>query len=585
MKRLIGGILAIVVATLGLTTVAMASTDDFTFKSFHGEYYLGSDSEGRSTLKTVETLVALFPDYDQNHGIERAIPTTYDGHPTSLKIASVTDAAGKALTYTTYSDGNNNSVVRIGEAEKYVHGEQTYVITYTQRDVTKYFADQGDHEFYWDTNGTQWFQPFGHVSAVVHLGKNILPTLNKKVACYQGAEGSKDKCEITENGDTVTASADNLRVGENMTIAVGFTAGTFRGYQPSFWEVIVGYWLVSLIPTSIVGVVVIFWLAIRYRKLSDRTKDLPPIPVEYTPPKSVSIQTSAQIGDDTRSVTTAQIIDLAVRHYITIAQTAEKTIFKQAEYDLTIAKSVSDLSEEERNFVLFLFNGKEVGSVLHSKSMRRNYSLYSQLQSNTGALTKRIKGQYGFRAKDSGISRSFGKIGLILLILAILTVSPVVLLAAIVAYSCGWTITPLTDEGVELRRYLAGLKMYIELAEKDRIKALQSPEGAEKTGVKIKGDSDKKLIRLYERTLPYAVLFGQEKEWNKQLAIRYESAGQTPDWYVGQSAFNAAVFTSTMNDFSSSMNSYSASTSSSSGGSGGGGSSGGGGGGGGGGGW
>jgi uncharacterized membrane protein len=159
------------------------------------------------------------------------------------------------------------------------------------------------------------------------------------------------------------------------------------------------------------------------------------------------------------------------------------------------------------------------------------------------------------------------------------------LIAALVALGCGWTIRPLTDKGLELRRYLAGLKQYIELAEKDRLKVLQSPEGAAKTGVTISGDGDKKLIKLYERTLPYAVLFGQEKEWNKQLAVRYESTGSSPDWYVGHSAFNAAVFTSSMNDFSSSMNSYGASSSSSSGGSSGGGSSGGGGGGGGGGGW
>jgi len=137
--------------------------------------------------------------------------------------------------------------------------------------------------------------------------------------------------------------------------------------------------------------------------------------------------------------------------------------------------------------------------------------LYSQLQANTQALIKQIKGSYGLRAKDVGVSSPFKKSGLILLVFGVVTASPVVLIAALIAYGCGWTITPLTDKGLDLRRYLAGLKVYIELAEKDRIKALQSPKGAEKTGAHIKGGLDKKVIHLYESVLPYAVLFGQEK--------------------------------------------------------------------------
>lgn len=113
---------------------------------------------------------------------------------------------------------------------------------------------------------------------------------------------------------------------------------------------------------------------------------------------------------------------------------------------------------------------------------------------------------------------------------------------------------------------------------------LQSPEGAEKTQVDTA--DPKKLVRLYERVLPYAVLFGQEKEWNKQLGSHYQSTGQQPDWYTGASlaAFNAASFSSAMTSLTTSINSTGTSYSSS-GGSSGGGFSGGGGGGGGGGGW
>lgn len=584
MKRALWGIFATLLLLVGFAPATHASTDDFRFSQFQADYYLGSDSEGRSTLRTVEKFVAEFPDYDQNHGIERAIPKNYDGHTTHLTIVSVTDGSGRAVPYSTY-DSNDNEVLRIGKGDTYVHGAQTYVLTYTQRDVTLSSSADKRAEFYWDTNGTLWPQSFGSVTARVHIADSLLPTLTKDTACYFGAEGSTKRCDIATNGSVITATVGNLRSYENMTVAIGFTLGTFRGYQPSLWDKIVAVWQILTLATSIVALIMLFWLVVRYGKLSNRTKELNPVAPEYIPPANASVLVAAQVGEGTRADATAQLIDLAVRRYITISQTAEKTIFKQAEYDLEIVKSVTDLREEEQEFVRAMFGGTEVGTILKTKTLKQNYGLYSKLQSNASQLTKRIKSTLGLRAKDTTASRVLRKPGLIMIIAGIVTISPLLLVVGLITYGCAWMLTPLTDDGLTLRRYLAGLKLYIESAEKDRLKALQSPEGAEKTGVTIKGETDKKLVRLYERVLPYAVLFGQEKEWNKQLAVRYEESGVTPGWYVGQNAFNAAVFSSAMSDFTSSMNSYGSSTSSSTGGSTGGGSSGGGGGGGGGGGW
>lgn len=584
MKRFFGGFIIAIVAVIGLGASTHASVNDFTFTSFEADYYLGADAEGRSTLKTVERLSAVFPDFDQNHGIERAIPKKYDGHPVGLKIESVTDDTGKRLNYSTYAQGDYE-VLRIGDEDRYVRGQKTYVITYTQRDVTKIFADKSLNEFYWDVNGTEWRQSFGSVTARVHVSDALLPTLKGENACYVGAAGSTDRCSLVRDGNVLTATQSDLKPGENVTVAIGFTLGTFRGYEPSFWDRLVGIWLVSLVVSSIVGVIAIIWLSIRYGRVSNRTKELEPIAPEYIPPAKWSILVSSKIGQGTRADTTAQIIDLAVRHYVTIAQTKEKSLFQQAEYELEIIKPIEDLNSEEQKFVQTLFGSNKVGTKLQTKSLKNNYTLSSKLQKNGTELTKTIKGTYGLRVKDETASRPFRTTSLILFIAGVVTISPLLLIAALVAYISAWQLRPLSDEGLGLRRYLAGLKMYIEAAEKDRIAMLQSPDGAAKTGVKVSGDDDKKLIALYERVLPYAVLFGQEKEWNNRLAVMYEDAGAVPSWYVGHSAFSAAAFTGAMNDFSGSMNSYGASTSSSSSGSSGGGSSGGGGGGGGGGGW
>jgi len=91
------------------------------------------------------------------------------------------------------------------------------------------------------------------------------------------------------------------------------------------------------------------------------------------------------------------------------------------------------------------------------------------------------------------------------------------------------------------------------------------------------------VLKLNERLLPYAVLFGLEQEWSRELAALYEARGETPGWYAGRGAFDSRAFAVGVASFSTaSSTSWSgSSSSSSSSGSGGGGSSGGGGGGGG----
>ena len=61
-------------ATPAAVSAVPAGVDDFTFASFDAVYDLARDEAKRSMLTTTETLVAVFPDFDQNRGIRRAIP-------------------------------------------------------------------------------------------------------------------------------------------------------------------------------------------------------------------------------------------------------------------------------------------------------------------------------------------------------------------------------------------------------------------------------------------------------------------------------------------------------------------------------
>ena len=77
----------------------------------------------------------------------------------------------------------------------------------------------------------------------------------------------------------------------------------------------------------------------------------------------------------------------------------------------------------------------------------------------------------------------------------------------------------LTLAGGMHKTYLDGIREYLQLAEEDRLRAAQSPRTADlvSSGRRAYGDEPNapgdSIVNVYERLLPYAVLFGMEREW------------------------------------------------------------------------
>ncbi|MEP7205267.1 MAG: DUF2207 domain-containing protein [Candidatus Saccharibacteria bacterium] len=567
------------------STHAAGEINNFSINSYRIDYFLGRDSEGRSTLKTVEKITALFPESDQNHGIERAVPQSYDLHTTKLQVESVTDGFGKPLKYSTYNS-NDNKVIRIGDSAKFVHGLQQYDIAYTQQDVTKNSLDNKIDEFYWNTNGTDWSVPIQSLTVDLHIQANLMNALNGDTSCYQGSAGSTNRCESVKTTDGFSIHASNLIPHQNVTLAIGFQPQTFNPYRATLYEKSVAataaIWERSLSFSFIPAAVWLLILVRRYRRQSSRASEYTTIVPEYLPPKNTSVTVSASILNKTQTVFSAQLIDFAVRHYIKIYQTREKSMFKQARYELEITKDIADLLDEEQEILRDIFPATTVGMRLKMEDLERNkIALSFALKDNLKKLDTNIRGAYGLRAKNSQQSSWFKRTAIITMIVAILTLSLWLLIVAIICFVLSFMLWPLTDKGMEMFQYLSGLKMYIKTAETDRLRTLQSPDGAEKLDVTFDVNDPQQVVKLYERILPYAILFGLEKDWNKQLGRYYELLNQSPDWYHSNApGFGVVGFGNAISNFNSV-----AATSSGSGGSGGGGSSGGGGGGGGGGGW
>ena len=515
-------------------TPAVADTDDFEIPSFDASYRLSLDDDGRSVLDVTETITAVFPETDQNRGLRRELVDDYQGHTTRLEVRSVTDASGQAREYE--QDGETLTIA----GDEYVHGEQVYVIQYRQHDVVRF--DDG-----------------------------LAERLTGQVTAVQGEQGSERPADIVPGADGVFAfRATDLGPEQTLSFAIGLEEGSVEPFDGSFgaspWPT------VSAIGAGLALLVLVGAVVARRTRLRD-APGRPTIIAEYLPPKGVSIPTAAHLLHKGAKSTAAQIIDLAVTGHIRIVQ-LEGT--RKPQYRLEYVHD-RDVDEHERDFLHALF-GRTLTPGEHRDLATPDTKAGEAIERLTGKVTRQLQ-ERGYRA--SGLGGLQGTIALV----AILTglVAAVAGLVAL-AQSIGglWPVatlvagllagiaalilvahTPLTAAGAEIEDHLAGLKEYLQLAEADRLRVLQSVQGAER----IDAGDGTAVVRLYERLLPYAVLFGIERQWGEVLGRAYEGLSTQPDWYVGSVPFNPLVLGAGIGSFSTSaVSSYSAASPGASGG-------------------
>ena len=228
-RRLLGLALGLTLLS-GCTLVApeagAADVDDFEIDSFEADYVLLRDEDGGSRLRTTERITAVFPDIDQNRGIVRSIPATPSAEAIGFEIVEVTDGEGTRRPFEVEQvEGSVDVVVAVPEGE-FVHGEQTYVLTYQQRGVIS-DALEGQ-EFSWDVNGTGWAQPFGSVSAQVEIVGDLAASVYSVPFCYVSTSGVEiDDCTVRGGDGLYLVEAEDLGAGDSLHLVVQFEAGTF----------------------------------------------------------------------------------------------------------------------------------------------------------------------------------------------------------------------------------------------------------------------------------------------------------------------------------------------------------------------
>ncbi len=607
-------------------TFSMPEPDDFNFikgdtnsfyiKSFEADYYLDKADDSSSKMRVEEQILATFPPFEQNHGIERCLPLYYKSHSVFSNFNFTVKRNGNDEPFTTYKE-NGNLCLRIGSANSYVTDLQIYTITYDLKNIISEYQDSENQELYWNTNGTNWAQKFLKLTARVHLSDELKAAWIKDLNCYVGAYGNSDtnRCSMQETDDGAIFTTFSLSSRENLTFDIGFKKGTFSIPEPDknyIFFILLGIFLL----------LVIFginrWVnaeaKIKEKKNLAKSKIISP---EFTPKAGFTVaEMASNYLKPTGSSRVASLLELAINKRISLEK-GDKKLFGGYKWKIHV-HNIDHIPTEQEIILKILNGGKSVtnDSVIEVKTHTATSTLESLSRSFDTSTISSLKNKGLFesfvKTSSSNSSNTAAIVILILTFFVFPTVLPIIVFAfaeaselensegaiyvgasyilpalvvGIIIYIIVLTIVASniskykkrTLEGIKMSKYMDGLKRYMKLAEEDRIKFLQSVNGAD--------TSNNGIVKLYEKLLPYAVLFKLEDSWLKELNKYYEVEHIENDWVTTGAIISASDFRNFTSYTSSSIASSTSSGSSGSSGGGGGGFSGGGGGGGGGGGW
>ncbi|MBB5743159.1 putative membrane protein YgcG [Microbacterium ginsengiterrae] len=595
-RRRLPRILALTVSVAALSSSGasataaqpMADVDDFDFSSWEATFDLSLDDDGRAVLHATETRVAEFPDFDQNRGIVAGFPERYQGAPLHTTILSVRDEDGQPVVFETEED-DDVLYVLTGD-DDFVHGPTTYVIEYEMHDVILAASGTKVDEFYWDLLPLDSTQDIGAFRADIRFDEELASRLTGDAACYQGGQGATDRCELGFDGaGDFTVEASQLTAGEGVTVAIALEPGTVtqppaRLPNPA----------TDVVPFAAGGVAALLsvggWVGAA-AMVRRRRRATGIVVAQYDVPDDMPPLLASAIVPGARNALSAQIIHLAVRGMIRLEDIPEAGEKKRRPRLRRLDAPIPDPLDAQS--LRALFGSDERGVIMKMPKNSQSFAERVQKLLKSAPAVARDRG-LTTRAKSpaarlllTGALIAFavmvglfvwgaatGRDSAIGVGVAMVACGILVLISTIMAFAKHTVLSP---DGALRLEYLNGVREFIRVAEADRLRMLQSYSGAER-----RDDGGVDVIHVYERLLPYAILFGQEKEWGGVLESAYSQAHREPGWIDGSSygiATRIALFSAATSS-SSVYASPSSGSSSSFGGSSGGGFSGGGGGGG-----
>lgn len=570
---------------------AHADVSAFGYDSWHVDYRIDTDRQGRAVARVTETVEPRFPDFDQNRGIVRGIPIDYEGASTDPRDITVTDAQGDPVPFEIEEEDGFRAIL-VGD-DSYVHGLQHYVIGYTLSDVVLARDDGEADEFYWDLMDFEHLQPVESFSAEIRFSPKLAAELNGDARCYAGAAESTAECAIETGADgsgAFTVPSIRLQPRQGATVAIGLQAGSVA--QP---PVRLPNFALDVLPLIVggAGLAVAGTGAVAISRMRRKRRTARgTIVAQYDVPAWFPPLIAGPLIGASASPVPAEIVHLAVNGAARIEDGEPEQGFFGAKAAQTVIRALDPARAADpldAQTLEALIPGSAPGAAV---ILPKQSTAFAAKMTELRRHGDRAAAERGyFERVRSPLARRLGFVALalaaVLAVLAALgfatrnSATPVIaaigcVVVVLLACACLARHRVHTRAGAEAREYLEGVREFIRVAESDRLQVLQSYSGAER-----REDGGVDVIHLYEKLLPYAMLFSLEKEWGRVLETRYqEQPGYVPLWYPAVASRGFADFPSTLSRFTGSLSSSVSYTSSSSGGSSGGGFAGGGGGGG-----
>lgn len=512
-------------------------------------------------------------------GIYRDFPTRYrDRHGNRVVVDfRMRDVLRDGRSEPWFTEDQSNGVrINTGNDDLLaVPAEYTYTLRYRTTRQLGFFAARD--ELYWNAIGTGWEFPIESARVDVRLPAPV-PVGDMALEGYtgtQGAQGRDVRAEAIAPGLARWTLARPLAPREGMTIVLGFPKGIVAA--PSRTQR--ALWLLQDNRGVLVALLALAaLLAYCMRRWRAIGRDPRPgvVIARYEPPEGHSpgaLRFVERMGHDPRGVS-ADLLDLAVKGYLRVEQeegflTRRWTLHRLRDADAA-------LPEPQRQLLAGLGGDRHIA--LDKDNAVR---LQAANRAHLGALRKAHEGSmFRNNAGATGIAAAllFGGFFVAIAVsggggLPLIFAIGAVMFAMFLAFA--FLIRAPTPAGRKLMDEIAGLRLYLGVAERDELARMPGPDAPPVLDA-----------QRYERLLPYAVALEVEDAWTRKFtqavgAAAAAAAGSHLAWYRGGGTSDLSHLTRSLGSgFTSQIASASTPPGSSSGG-GGGGSSGGGGGGGG----
>lgn len=562
----------------------------------------------------------------ERRGIIREIPLTYinDSGATvnfGFELVSVTNEYGKS--YKVLESGSSYKTIRVGDPDIYLTGQHWYSITYV---IDGALAQHETHtELYWNAIGNNWSIPIqqGVVQVTIPVGADIV---DAQAICYTGAYQSLTSLcssDIVDSQSFVFSLTHPLDAYEGLTIVAGWTNGVvrvptevtidseptarltiddvLRGSTPLTLRISEGEHEISLeafkylplsttitleegvsqtftyaLQKSWIGYFVEYILPLllllgvsgglirRWFQKGRDPKGRGTVIVQYESPQGMTPGEVGVVYDEKAHMhdISASIVHLATQGYLTIKRIDEqkKRWFGSNAPKFSLLKKKQPTVDNE---YITKFEVELWEDIFQSKNEVTLASLentfYTKLPSLKQTLIDRMV-ERGYYEKDPIKTRNTwiaSAIGFMIIggfasfvcmgIFEAWLFMPVHIVNTLVFFIVATVMHRRTAEGARVYEEVLGLREFIKVTTQDRIKALYSPHNFQD---------------LFEKLLPYAMVFGLEKEWGEHFEGLFDTP---PQWYEGTGSFSPVQFSGLMHAFNTTSQQTLASAPSSSG--------------------